>query len=227
VSIDTSKQLAYLFGLIALIFFLWDTQVLLPLKILVVFFHESSHALATILTGGSVEEMVVVAEQGGHVISRGGNRVIVLTAGYLGSLMWGLSIFMTAVGTQWDRWLMGLLGGILGLITLLFVSNTFAFVFGIGIASLMIASAKWLSTNINDIFLRIIGLTSMLYVPLDIYSDTIQRSNLRSDARMLAEVLGGSTLMWGILWLFISLALIAYGFRWSLSLEAGHTPDHH
>jgi len=221
---DTSKQLAYLLGLIALIFFLWDTQVLFPLKILVVFFHESSHALATLLTGGHVEEMVVVAQQGGHVLSRGGSRIIILTAGYLGSLLWGLSIFMLAVGTQWDRWLMGALGSALILITVFFVANTFAFVFGIGVGVVMLGSAKFLSNAVNDIFLRIIGLTSMLYVPLDIYSDTIQRSSLRSDARMLAEVVGGPTLLWGILWLIISLALIIYCFRWSLSADAGHAP---
>jgi hypothetical protein len=49
----------------------------------------------------------------------------------------------------------------------------------------------------------------MIYVPYDIFSDTILRSNLRSDARMLAEEFGGATVIWGGIWLVISIAVIA------------------
>ena len=57
----------------------------------------------------------------------------------------------------------------------------------------------------------------MAYVPLDIWSDTISRSHLRSDARMLAEEFGGFTLMWGGIWMAISLMAIVWVIRTSLS----------
>ncbi|MBT5231327.1 MAG: M50 family metallopeptidase [Methylococcales bacterium] len=223
------QQLSYLIGLTIVLFFLWHTPALYPLKILVVFFHESSHAIATLLTGVRVIEMEVVKEAGGHVISSGGNRFITLTAGYLGSLVWGVSIFLLAVGTHWDRWLMGALGSILVAITLIFIENAFAYGFGLGMGALMILSAKYLSTQINDVLLRIIGLTSILYVPLDIYSDTIARSNLRSDARMLAEETGIATLIWGGIWLGLSLIMIYYCFRLSIKLNpnASKTQENH
>ena len=71
----------------------------------------------------------------------------------------------------------------------------------------------------NDICLRVIGLTSMMYVPLDIYSDTIQRSHLRSDARILAEQIGGSSTVYGIIWLMLALFVIFFSLKSSLQNE--------
>ena len=62
---------------------------------------------------------------------------------------------------------------------------------------------------------------SMIYVPLDILSDTIFRSELRSDARMLAEEFGGATVMWGGVWLVLSLVAIVVG---ALTLRGGPRP---
>lgn len=203
-----------------IIFFCWNTAAIYPLKILVVFFHESSHALATIATGGHVKELEIVAEAGGQVISVGGNRFITLTAGYIGSLLWGIVIFSIAVSSHFDRWLMAIIGLILIAITIAFGSNSFVMIFGISMGAVMIASAKFLSLLINDFLLRLIGITSMLYVPLDIYSDTIERSHLRSDAFMLAEEFGGTTMMWGGGWLVISIFLILICLNWLLKKES-------
>jgi len=155
----------------------------------------------------------VVAQAGGHVISVGGNRFITLTSGYLGSLIWGLVIFSVAVSTDWDRWFMALIGVVLITITLIYGSNSFVTMFGISMGFAMMLSAKFLSVAINDFLLRLIGLTNMLYVPLDIYSDTIARSHLRSDAYMLAEEIGGTTIIWGGVWLLISVSLIVLCLR--------------
>jgi len=51
-------------------------------------------------------------------------------------------------------------------------------------------------------------MTNLIYVPYDIYSDTIARSGLRSDAFMLAEEYGGAAWLWGGVWLVISLILV-------------------
>ncbi|HHI69922.1 MAG TPA: M50 family peptidase, partial [Rhodobacteraceae bacterium] len=77
-------------------------------------------------------------------------------------------------------------------------------------------SARYVPHDVNDLALRVIGLTSMIYVPLDIFSDTIARSGIRSDAYMLAERFGGATVIWGGLWLLISLAVIGVCFRYGL-----------
>ncbi|MEO0904130.1 MAG: M50 family metallopeptidase, partial [Pseudomonadota bacterium] len=183
--------------LTAAVFACWQTAAIVPLKILIVFFHEASHAIATLLTGGEVVSLSVSADQGGLVLSRGGSRFWTLTAGYLGSLLIGVTLLIAATKTTWDRQIMALTGIITLVIAGFYVREVFALGFTIGTGIAMIAAAAMLNHSVNDMILRVIGLTSMIYVPYDIFSDTIARSNLRSDARMLAEEFGGTTVMWG------------------------------
>ena len=200
----------------AVIFALWSTPMVIPLKILIVLLHELSHALVIVLTGGNVESLTIDAQQGGLVVARGGNRFLSLSAGYVGSLTLGVVLFLVAVRTKWDRVLMAFLGGTILLAATLFVRETFALLFCIFTGGVMIAAARYLSRDLNDLFLRVIGLTSMIYVPFDIFSDTIARSQLRSDARMLSEEFGGPTMFWGGLWLIISLCVVAACLRYGL-----------
>ncbi len=202
--------------LTALVFALWQTPVVAPLKILVVFFHEFAHALATWLTGGVVEELSVSAQQGGFVRSRGGNGFVILSAGYLGSLLIGAGLLLLALKTTADRFLLGLCGAVMVVVAVLYVRDVFALAFTLGTGAVMLALARFASVAICDLILRLIGLASLIYVPYDIFDDTIARSNLRSDAYMLAERYFGTTLFWGGLWLVASLLVIVICLRFAL-----------
>lgn len=199
--------------LTAAVFVLWQTPAVAPLKILIVFFHEASHAIATFVTGGEVVSLTVSPNQGGLVISRGGSRFWILTAGYLGSLLIGVGLLIAATHGRADRKIMAFCGVIMLVVAGLYVRETFALAFVIGTGIAMLLSARFLGHNANDLFLRVIGLTSMIYVPYDIFSDTIARSNLPSDARMLAEEFGGTPQIWGVLWIVISLLVIGFCIR--------------
>ena len=200
----------------AVVFALWNTPVVVPLKILIVFFHELSHAIAAWLTGGSVESISLSPQQGGLTATRGGNVFLTMSAGYLGSLLIGVLVFLVAVRSHADRVVMGMLGAVLLLVAALFIREWFALAFTVGTGLVMLASARYVPHDVNDLALRVIGLTSMIYVPLDIFSDTIARSGIRSDAYMLAERFGGATVILGGLWLLISLAVIGVCFRYGL-----------
>lgn len=213
------KQLGILFCLLLFIIAGWQTPIFYPLKLLVVFFHESSHALATLLTGGSVKELIINKDQGGHVLSQGGNRFIILSAGYIGSLFWGVIIYLTSVKSRYDKIIMSVLAISIIIITVIFSRSLFSWLFGLLTGGAMLLMAKYLAEQYNDFFLKLIGLTSMMYVPLDIYSDTISRSYLPSDAYLLAEYTGGMTMFWGGLWLLISVVVIFYCLRWSLKIN--------
>lgn len=223
-STHTLIQTLTLFLLLALIFIFWHNFLIYPLKVLVVFFHESSHALMTVATGGEVTELVVERYQGGHVLSRGGSRFWVLTAGYLGSLLWGVVIYLAAARSRLDKAVMIILGVLVIGICFLFVRNLYGFVFSLLMGLAMLGIGALAGERVNDFVLKLIGLTSMVYVPLDIYSDTISRSHLRSDAFMLAQEFGGTTMMWGGLWMLISggiiLVTLYLGFKGPDRVEA-------
>ena len=191
---------------------LWGTVVLYPLKIFVVFMHEVSHGLAAYLTGGSIVEIEINPQQGGHALTKGGNPFWILTAGYLGSLIWGGIILLMAARTHFDKTISVLIGiGMVG-ITIGFGSDKFTYLFGVGFGIALIAIGLFLPEAANDWILRIIGTTSCLYAILDIKSDVLDRSHLRSDARMLAELTNLPTLFWGVVWIIVAVGLTIWFF---------------
>ncbi len=199
--------------------FLWNTLFVYPLKIFVVFMHEVSHGLAAIATGGRIVEIQINPQQGGHALTQGGSRFWTLTAGYLGSLLWGGIILLLAARTRFDKAISILIGFGMVAISIGFGESTFTYLFGIGFGVALVAIGFYLPEAVNDWILRIIGVTSCLYAILDIKSDVLDRANLRSDARMLSEVTGIATEIWGVLWIFIAIGLTA----WFLYLS-GKTP---
>ncbi|CUJ88870.1 hypothetical protein RUE5091_00782 [Ruegeria denitrificans] len=206
--------------IVGLIFALWQTPIVLPLKILVVFLHELSHAIMIVVTGGSVESFSISPQQGGLVTARGGNRFLSLSAGYLGSLALGMGVLGVALRTHWDRAVLAGFGAAMLLVTLLYVRDPFATMFCGVAGGGMLAMGWYLNRPLCDLVLRIIGLTSMIYVPYDIFDDTIRRSGIRSDAYMLAEEFGGATVMWGGAWLILSIFLIFLCLKYFLSNDS-------
>ena len=203
------------------IVFLWNTLFVYPLKIFVVFMHEVSHGLAAIATGGRIVEIEINPQQGGHALTQGGSRFWTLTAGYLGSLLWGGLILLLAARTRFDKAISILIGIGMVAISIGFGESTFTYLFGIGFGVALIAIGFYLPEAVNDWILRIIGVTSFLYAILDIKSDVLDRSNLRSDARMLSEVTGIPTEVWGILWIIIAIGLTL----WFLYLSGKTSTD--
>ncbi|CAI9113554.1 OLC1v1014176C1 [Oldenlandia corymbosa var. corymbosa] len=75
---------------------LWRTVLLMPFKLITVFLHEASHAVACKLTGGHVEGMQIHADEGGATHTRGGVYWFILPAGYLGSSFWGMMLILAS-----------------------------------------------------------------------------------------------------------------------------------
>ena len=60
-----------------------------------------------------------------------------------------------------------------------------------------------------------LGLTSCLYAILDIQSDVLARAHLQSDARMLFELTGIPTALWGVLWIGVGVLACWWLLRWA------------
>ena len=213
-----------LLALTALVFALWSTPVMVPLKILVVFFHELSHGLAAVMTGGRIVELSVDARQGGYTITQGGSRFVTLSAGYLGSLMFGAGLFLAALRGRADHMVLGALGAVMLGVAVLYVRDLMGLGITLATGAALLALARFAGDRVCDLVLRLIGLTSLVYVPWDIFDDTLRRSALQSDARMLAEEIGGATVLWGGLWLGLALAVIVLCLRHALGRESNLPP---
>lgn len=190
-----------------LAFVFWDTFLVVPLKILVVLFHELSHGLAALLTGGAIEHIEISIDQGGVCYTRGGSSFLILNAGYLGSLGAGAALLILGARTRHDRFLVGLLGAVLLSVTLIYVRSRFGFIYGILASSALLVISWKLPEVVSDVLLTVLGTVSCLYAVWDIGSDVIFRHIPGSDAYRLSELTGIPSLAWGVLWVALCLVV--------------------
>ncbi|WP_419162350.1 M50 family metallopeptidase [Candidatus Palauibacter sp.] len=205
------------FGVLFLtVWFLWNTPFVYPVKLFVVLLHEISHGLATLATGGEIVAIEITPLEGGLCRCPGGNAFLTLSAGYLGSLLWGgLMIWGAERFPAFSSWLAAAVAVIVGTSTVLFVQQPFATTFGLAFAAALLAVAWRAGASVNRVVLTMLGLTSCLYAVLDIKSDILDRPELASDARMLAEMTGVPTLLWGGAWISVALLFCIFLFRWA------------
>jgi hypothetical protein len=195
---------------------LWDTVLVYPLKIFVVLLHEVSHAAAAVATGGAVERITLDPNQGGATYTMGGSRFVTLSAGYLGSLVWGALMVLAARGRRIPADLVnGIIGGLVVALTALYVRNGFGIAFGVLFGAALVFASRKLTLAANRSLLLTLGMTSSLYAILDIKSDVLDRPQLPSDAHMLAELTGIPTLVWGVLWIGLALGVTFLLLRWA------------
>lgn len=203
---------------LAVLWLLWDSVALYPLKLLVVFFHELGHGLAAVATGGRIREIAVTAAQGGWCDCPGGNAFVTLSAGYLGSLGFGAFLLWAATSRRdLDRWALAGLGALLVGATVAFVRRPLAVVLGLGAGVALAGAAARLGRRGRAVVLSVVGATSCAYAVLDVKSDVLDRPGLRSDAAALAELTGVPAAVWGVLWIGVSAAVLALLWRrvWS------------
>ena len=215
----TRRRLAFLGGFLvyfSLVWTLWDTAVIYPLKIFVVLLHELSHAIAIWATGGAVDRIVLDPRQGGETWGEGGSAFLELSAGYLGSLLWGCALVGAA---HWKKLsasdLTALIGILLLALTAVYVRSPFGIVFGVVFGGILVLFGRHLPDLWNRRLVLVLGMTSCLYAVLDIKSDIIDRPGAPSDAALLAQATGIPTLFWGVLWIGIALMVCALLFRWT------------
>ena len=213
----TSRKLKFLAGFavyFGALWLLWDTPVVYPLKIFVVLLHEASHALVAVATGGSVHAITLDPREGGATLTYGGNSFLTLSAGYLGSLLWGALMVEASRSRRIPPKLVNaLIGGLVMALTALYVRSLFGVLFGLGFGAAMVAFSRKMSVTLNSGLLLTLGMTSALYAILDIKSDILDRPNAMSDARMLSQITGVNTVVWGVVWIAIALGVTALLFR--------------
>jgi hypothetical protein len=82
---------------------LWWTPLLFPFRMMTTTVHELSHAITVILTGGTVQGFDVNVNGSGVVYFAGGFSLLVYSAGYLGSTIFGGVMLLVAKNAKGRR----------------------------------------------------------------------------------------------------------------------------
>ncbi|HLP61563.1 MAG TPA: M50 family metallopeptidase, partial [Candidatus Deferrimicrobium sp.] len=185
-------------GLFVIAVIFWNNVLLYPIKLFVVALHELSHGVAAVLVGGRIEHINIDQRIGGYCAfslpaSAGFfKQAFVATAGYLGSMIWGAAILMTVSRSRFHREIT-FIAGILMMVISFYVIRTgalFGIVFCFSFTLFLFAAHRWFAPMFHKIFLKFLGLTSCLYVLIDIKEDLIDRTGIGSDADRIAQMMG-------------------------------------
>ncbi|EDP98860.1 M50 family metallopeptidase [Shewanella benthica] len=174
-----------------------------PFKWLESYFHELSHGLATLLTGGAVSHIQLFPNGAGLCFSQGGWPVAIGFSGYFGAALWGYLIFILATWPKGIRVSFALLGGAVVLTTLLWGRDLLTISILASLAVLFLLPLKLNKNRFMGSGLRIMALMIMLNA---LASPTVLLGlNGKGDAAMLA----GATWIPAWIWVFIWLAFSA------------------
>jgi len=196
-----ARRLLLVGAAIVLTWLLWDTPVVYPVRIFATFLHEISHGLAAALTGGSIGRITVEADGSGVCWTRGGLRIAVIPAGYLGSMLWGSLILIGACRTRQDRLIAFVLGAGLLLVCLLYVRTPFALVSGLLLGAGLAAAGIWLGERVVDPVLVFLGTVSCLYALFDLRTLWQVSGTGRNDADAFSqEIVPLPAGVWVVVW---------------------------
>jgi Peptidase M50B-like len=215
--LDTALLLALAVSFVAGLLF-WNTWPLWPFRLLVVLMHESGHAAATLLVGGSVDRIQIAPNEGGvtlsHYFPSLWRQIVVTSAGYVGSTVSGCVLLWIAARSRAGRWPLVALAGWTGIVALLWVRDAFTLLF-VGGASLVLGLvARFGPALLRRALLVFLATFSVSYALYDIKDDLLHfASRGPSDAELLAHATYIPAIVWGVGWGMVSLALVALTAR--------------
>lgn len=207
--------------------------VVYPLRLFATFIHEGGHALATILTGNSVQSLTVSPDGSGEVYSLGSgllSGLLISSAGYLGTTIFGAGLL------AWIRYgfssrialyvsagfvaVMTVIFGFLAPVWNLFATSTvgglfFTIISGAFLAAALAAIAKFASLKWANFALAFVAVQCLLNAVFDLLNVFFisATTTMHSDAANMAAATGIPGFVWVLVWMVVSIVMISIGLR--------------
>jgi hypothetical protein len=196
----------------------WLGWLVWPFRLFGTFVHELGHGLAAIATGGEFQRFTVSPDLSGLAWSAGGIRVVVASAGYIGSAIFGgVLIALHARGLSARALLLGL-GIVFGLLCLLFVRNLFGIFAALVLTGAMLYAGLKFAEPWRDGLLKVLALQLVLdgYNSLFTVFRLARTSGAHTDAHTMAELTWLPASLWAVLWMLTSTAILFGVLRFAM-----------
>lgn len=179
-----------------------------PFSWLETYFHEISHGLAALITGGKIDHIELHFQGSGLCYTRGGWRPLVSFAGYAGAALWGALIYLGARMTgKGSRWLSLVMLVLMSLSALLWARDMETWAVMAIICTVLYLSFHYTIGKIFPFFMEFAGTYVMVSA---IRSPTFMlASDNRSDGDTLASITYVPEFVWVLIWCSISVAVLA------------------
>ncbi len=205
---DKNFELMIIAGIVIFTILFWDTIIIYPVKLFVILLHEISHAFAAFFTGGKVDVIKINYYLGGVTVTEGGNRFLIAFAGYLGSSFFGSVLYVSAYNQKLSKYICTTIAIILLIFTANLLQGSATVFASLFFAALLILSPRYFNKKVHSYLMKTIGMISSLYVLTDIKEDILSNSDRITDAKLLEGISGIPAIVFGLVWLIISAAVV-------------------
>jgi len=174
----------------------------IPFKWLESYFHEISHGLAAIFTGGSIVKIELFPNGAGLCTTRGGSSFLISFFGYAGAAIWGVAIYLVAGANQrLAQMLSGLLVLLISVTLIFWVRDILSFIIISSLLVIILLKFKFSKLSYLQVSLQITGALVLL--------NSVKSPWYLLDGRSLGDgaALSGITGLPEILWIFIWFAI--------------------
>lgn len=200
---------------IALWFIPYAFYAVYPFRLFVTFIHEGGHALATLLTLGGVERVVIHADGSGETYSLGGAPFLIANAGYLASTLYGAALLVLCRNGRHARAALAATAAAILVLTGFFAGNAFSWITGIGLTIGLVLVASAASVRLAHFFLSFLAIQCCLNALFDLRTLFLisTLSDGPSDARNLEQMTFIPALVWASVWIVTSAVVLALALR--------------
>ncbi|MGI8639816.1 MAG: M50 family metallopeptidase [Pyrinomonadaceae bacterium] len=208
-----------------------------PIRLFVTFIHEGSHALASLLTGSSVQSLTVSTDGSGMVYTLPSNwfaALLISSAGYLGTTAFGVLLLVLIRRAYSARIVLTASAIFVGIMTFVFgflapLWNIFSAQVSLGSVAFtvfsgafltvgLLAIAKYASPKVAQFAMSFLAVQCILNAVSDLktlffINAPFVGSDIHTDAANMAAATGLPAIVWVFIWIGISVLMISIGLR--------------
>jgi hypothetical protein len=193
----------------------FGTFVVYPLRLFVTFIHEGGHALAALLTLGSVDRLVIHANASGETYTYGGLTILISSAGYLASTAYGAGLLTLLHDGGRAKAVLTVTAAIILTLTGFFAADQFSLFIGIALTGLLIWVAIGWSARWAHFFLSFLAVQCCLNALYDLKTLFLisATTSLHSDAVNMQEATMVPAIVWASAWTILSVLALALALK--------------
>lgn len=191
----------------------------LPLDWFQTFFHEFSHGLAALITGGRIHSIQIAFDASGRCLTQGGSLSLILFSGYAGSALWGSLIYLS-VSARHAKTIALSLSLFVILVGLLWVRDWITPWILMAIVAMFLLAYRYGNRKWTHRFVEFVG----LYVVLEAFRSPFYLLDGKSvgDGSDLAQLTYLPEIVWIAVWAMLAIAFII--LLYNIDGRATHAP---
>ena len=194
----------------------WGQWLLYPFKLFTTWVHECSHAVLTLLMGGSVTAITIEPDTSGLTRSlMPSGRVaqgVVASAGYLGASVVGCFLLAAARVEKWARVILWTVGALVLVTLVIWIRNLFGAVVVLAWGAALVALARKGTRQVSRFVLSVLAIQVALNSVYDIRALFLVAGG-HSDAETMARLFALPAWLWASAWMLMSVGMLVWTLR--------------